>query len=467
MQALKNIVRILKYHGLSGLIYRLKKRFQDGSARSAEEYAYIQTELPRARSEYEKKIEAFKKKPLVSLIMPVCDPPIQFLEEALQSVASQAYSNWELCIADDASKMPEVKECLSKWSSKDRRIKVVYRGERGHIAEASQSALELVTGEYVGLLDHDDLLPLHALFHVVENLQAEIAPDVLYSDEAKIDEEGNLFSPHLKPKWSPMYFRSFMYVGHFTVYRTGRVRNVGGFRREYNGSQDYDLLLRVSEETNNIVHIPKILYYWRSHSGSVASGATVKSYAIENGLKALKAGMERVDSRASSGVRHGPYPGTYEYYSPQSSADYLFWSESETVDQFHLKLEKSLTSKPSYILFLEKSLAKPSERELKKLLGPLTFPFVGATSPLFISSKDEHDGYSLYEGGPGHRFYVAHEVEELNLRSLLVSFDILVKFCAQNDYRVGIGEFQEKFIRFIKESGGGLVVVPQVRVLSE
>jgi glycosyltransferase involved in cell wall biosynthesis len=233
--------------------------------------------------------------PLISIIMPVFNTFSNYLEEAIKSVLNQVYPNWELCIADDASTDPRIQNILENYSNQDSRIKICFRTQNGHISEASNSAIAIATGEFIALLDHDDLLTPHALYKVVEFLNQYPDADMIYSDEDKIDDEGQLSSAFFKPDWCPDSFLSRMYTCHLGVYRRSLVQKIGGFRVGYEGSQDYDLVLRLTEKTDKIHHIPDILYHWRIHANSTAGNLDAKNHAIEAAKKALSDALQRRD----------------------------------------------------------------------------------------------------------------------------------------------------------------------------
>lgn len=249
-------------------------------------------------------------KPLISIIVPVYNVEEKWLRLCIDSVINQLYPNWELCIADDASDKPHIKKVLNEYAQKDSRIKIVFRDENGHISESSNSALDVATGEYIGLLDHDDELTINALYENVKLLNQHPEADIVYSDEDKISEEGVRHSPYFKPDWSPDLLLSQMYTCHFSIYRKSLVDQVGGFRKGYEGSQDYDLVLRVSELTEKIYHIPKILYHWRSIPESTASGASVKNYTHYAGIRALEDTIIRRNMDATI-VELKNYPNMY------------------------------------------------------------------------------------------------------------------------------------------------------------
>ena len=232
-------------------------------------------------------ILALDYQPLISVIVPVYNPDRHFLQQAIESVIDQIYPNWELCLADDRSTKPYVKSVLEEYSHKDERIKVVYRSQNGHISSASNSALEIASGEYIALLDHDDLLAPHALAEVVKLLDRHPEADFIYTDEDKVDEQNVHQDPFFKPDWCPDSFLARMYTCHLGVYRRSLVTEVGNFRVGFEGSQDYDLVLRVTEKTDKIFHVPNVLYHWRIHSESTAGEAEAKPYAANAAQKAI------------------------------------------------------------------------------------------------------------------------------------------------------------------------------------
>lgn len=248
-----------------------------------------------------RKSQKLPHRPTISLLMPVYNAPEPWLARAIESVREQSYPFWELCIADDASTQPHVRTLLEREAKADPRIKVVYRTANGHIAAASNSALELATGEFVACLDHDDELAPNALFHCAELLARHRDAEVVYSDEDKIDEQGRRFDPHFKPDWNPDLLLSQNYLSHLTLYRTRTVRELGGFRVGFEGSQDWDLALRVTEKTEpaKIHHIPRVLYRWRAVAGSTASHLREKSYASTAAGKVLREHLARKNSHAS------------------------------------------------------------------------------------------------------------------------------------------------------------------------
>ena len=231
--------------------------------------------------------------PLLSVIMPVYDPPVEYLNRAIASVCSQVYANWELCIADDASMNGEVRSALLKWSETDARIKVCYRETNGNISIATNSAAALAGGSHLVFLDQDDLLTPDALGEIALYLAGKPETDILYSDDDKIDTQGKRFAPQFKPEWSPELLLSYMYFSHVFVVSRALFQEVGGLRIGFEGSQDYDLALRASEKARHVGHIPLVLYHWRVLPNSTASSAKAKPDSMEAGKKAVQDALSR------------------------------------------------------------------------------------------------------------------------------------------------------------------------------
>ena len=249
-------------------------------------------------------IQRFKYRPFFSIIMPVFETPINLLEEAINSVQSQIYPDWELCIADDASQDPAIYEMLKKYSNNDKRIKVVFRAVNGHISKASNSALKLASGEYVALLDHDDVLSEHALFWIANEINDNPNVKLIYSDEDKINEQGQRSDAYFKCDWNLDLFLSHNMFCHLGVYDTELIKKIGGFRVGYEGAQDYDLVLRCLDyvDEKQIKHIPRILYHWRLLPGSTSLGSEEKDYAIPAGKRAIQDYLHRKSKPA--GVKY-------------------------------------------------------------------------------------------------------------------------------------------------------------------
>lgn len=255
-----------------------------------------------------RRVDALPSPPRISIVVPVYNTDPRWLRACLDSVVAQVYPHWELCVADDASPRAETQATLASYAG-DPRIRQVRLAENGGIAAASQAALALATGDWIALLDHDDVLPPEALAEVALALAADPSIDAIYTDEDKLDEHGGRCDAYFKPDWSPEQFLSTNYLCHLSVFRASLVREAGGFRPGFDGSQDYDLWLRVSERTQRIHHIPKVLYHWRKLPGSVASAQSAKTWATEAGERALADHLTRqgLDAVVVPGAAAGLY----------------------------------------------------------------------------------------------------------------------------------------------------------------
>jgi len=242
--------------------------------------------------EIKEQIKKFKYRPKISIIMPVYNVEKIWLKKAVKSVFDQIYKNWELCIVDDASTEKHIKRILSKYI-KNEKVKMKFLKKNIGISGASHEALSLANGEFVGFLDDDDELSIDALFEIVKLLNNSPHADLIYSDEDKLNSEAKRVEPFFKPDWSPDLLLSYNYICHFSVYRKMIIDEIEGFRSGFEGSQDYDLLLRFTEKTDEIFHIPKILYHWRKLEGSTASTHKEKIAHIENSIKAIQVAMNR------------------------------------------------------------------------------------------------------------------------------------------------------------------------------
>lgn len=245
------------------------------------------------KNEKDEPVEKFNYNPLISLLIPVYNIGKEYLSECIDSILNQTYENFEICLVDDCSTNEETKETLKEYEKKDKRIKVKYRKENGHISRATNDALKMAKGEFVGLIDNDDTITKNALYEVVKVLNNDKNIDMIYSDEDKLDLKGRRCDPNFKSDFAPDSLLSSNYICHFTVLRKSIMDEIGGERVGFEGAQDYDLFLRFTEKTNKIYHIPKILYHWRMVEGSTSMVIDNKGYALERGRKAVEEALER------------------------------------------------------------------------------------------------------------------------------------------------------------------------------
>jgi GT2 family glycosyltransferase len=263
------------------------------SSHYAQWVAHNDTLTPERVAELRDQLEAFPHHPRISVLMPTYNPDLQWLHEAVCSVRRQIYPHWQLCIADDCSSDARVREALEALQAQDPRIKIVIRPENGHIAAASNSAFALADGDWVALLDQDDLLSDDALFHVARAINQQPQAQLIYSDEDKLSPTGERTEPFLKPDWSPHLAISQSYLGHLVCLERDLMEKIGGFDPQLSGAQDYDLWLRAALEARKVIHIPRILYHWRMHQDSTALAAGSKPYAHEAGRRAVQKYLDR------------------------------------------------------------------------------------------------------------------------------------------------------------------------------
>lgn len=377
-----------------------------------EEHCPTKEELMR-QSEVE-----FSVQPLISIVVPTYQTPIPFLKDMIDSVRKQSYEKWELCIADGSlngdendTKVIRVREELNRYSMEDKRIKVVYLEENQGIAENTNQALALATGEYIGLFDHDDMLTPDALYEIVKAIN-DYDYDVLYTDEDKISEDSHDYKkPVFKPDYSPELLCANNYITHFFVAKKSIVDRLGGFRKEYDGSQDYDFIFRCVELAKKVGHVSKVLYHWRMHGGSVAGDPTSKMYAYDAGKKAIQSHYERVGIQAN--VEHmerlGLYHTEYKMIKQPLISVIIYGEDDEkkkrcsewfkrkdysnleilasagiNVEEINALAEKA---RGSYLFFVSENLESVERDALQQMAGVLQIQNVGAVSGKVIGRK--------------------------------------------------------------------------------
>lgn len=338
--------------------------------------------------------------PRFSIVTPVYEPPADVLEAMLESVAAQTFPDWELCLADDASPSPHVREILTRWAQRDSRIKVAHREQNGGIVAASNDALALAGGEYVVLLDNDDELHPDALAHIDRVAGEQPHADYIYSDEDKIDRAGQHSGPFFKPGWSPERFRTQMYTCHISVLRRALVEEVGGFDAEFEGSQDWDLVLRVTEKARSVAHIPHVLYHWRTLETSAAGGGEeAKPWAFEAGTRAVQAHCDRIGLPAKV-ERDLEHPGVYHLNPdlkseplvsliiPTNATGRQVWFEQRLLVAHCVEsvLERSTYSNLEIVCVVDETVPESTLEQLREIGGDrvVIAPFEG---PFNFSAK--------------------------------------------------------------------------------
>lgn len=302
----------LRHYGLKEFWFRMKERFQAEAAdygKWYENHKASEEELAKQRKEH------FAKEPLISILVPVYNTPREFLIQLLRSVGTQTYHNWELCIANASVDNKGVIEVLEHYQEKTKRLKVINVPENEGISQNTNKALSIASGEYVALLDHDDLLAPNALYEIVKVINNKEDADVIYTDEDKVTADlKEHFQPHFKPDFSEDLLRSNNYICHFFVAKREIVNEIGGFHPEFNGAQDYDLIFRCTEKARGIYHVPKILYHWRTHKASTADNPASKMYAFDAGKRAIEEHLKRVGEKGE--VSHTKDLGFYRVKYP-------------------------------------------------------------------------------------------------------------------------------------------------------
>ena len=291
MKIVKKGLVAYKRLGIKGGIATLKKR---GQIKDKDYMKWYENNKPTPQILTQQREKIFNYNPMISIVVPVYNTPLSFLTDMIDSVKNQSYTNWELCIANADPANQDVHDVLEQYMEKDKRIKSVDVPENLGIAENTNQAIQISSGEYIGLLDHDDRISLDALYEVVKCLNEKNKPEVIYSDEDKITIDGEKhYQPNFKPEFNLDMLRSNNYICHFLIIKRSLLINVGGLDGEYNGAQDHDLIFRCIEKTNQIVRIPKILYHWRMHQRSTADNPESKKYANQAGIKAIEAHLRR------------------------------------------------------------------------------------------------------------------------------------------------------------------------------
>ena len=288
---------------LAGVVHWL----EDGGRAYRAWVARYDTLSDTDREGIELHLNSLDRQPLISVVMPVFNPPERFLRGAIESVIAQLYPRWELCIADDCSTQRHVSRIIREYAMRDKRIKTVFRARNGNISACSNSALALAEGEFVALLDHDDLLAAHALYLVVVAINDNPDADVIYSDEDKIDKRDRRSQPYFKTDWNPDLFLAQNMINHLGVYRTSLVKSVSGFREGFEGSQDYDLALRVIERSapEKVIHIPHVLYHWRIGPALRTFSQTQLSRAVNAARGAVREHLARTGQTATVSAAPG------------------------------------------------------------------------------------------------------------------------------------------------------------------
>lgn len=346
--------RYLKHYGPKEFWIRLHERFEPEEVPYGPWYeAYVPDEKELNRQKEHK----FCENLLISVVVPAFRTPEKFLRQMLDSVRAQTYANWELCIANGSPDDRGMQAVLEEYAKKDSRIRYKNLKDNLGIAENTNEAFSMASGEFVGLMDHDDLLAPNAFYEIISALEKDKEADAVYTDEDKVTTDlSEHFQPHLKPDFNLDLLRSNNYICHFFVVRRSIVEQVGGFRREYDGAQDYDFIFRCVEKARKVAHVPEILYHWRTHKASTADNPASKMYAFEAGKRAIEAHLKRTGTKGI--VSHTKDLGFYRVQYPvqgQPLVSIIIPNKDEKESlQACLKSIEEKTTYPNYeILIIE------------------------------------------------------------------------------------------------------------------
>lgn len=367
--------------------------------------------------EQEQSWEMFEKKPLYSIVVPLYRTPEVFLRELVKSVQEQTYPRWELILSDGSGESSPLMACLRELQ-KDKRVRVLENNEQLDISENTNRGLKEVRGDYIVFADHDDVLPPYALYECTKAICENDEPDIIYSDEDKVTMDGKTyFQPHFKPDYNLTLLQSMNYFCHLVVVKRSLQEKVGFLRAEYNGAQDYDFVLRCVEQTEKICHIPKILYHWRSHTGSIAGSGNSKAYAFEAGMKAVAAHYKRCGIKAE--VKMGDIFGIcYTKYMidvPPMISIVFSGTEKENhvldrcgYTRYEMISETSLQkAKGDFLLFLDCRVKKGSCGWMREMVSQAMQPGVGIVGAHLYQKSGKQKSAGVIVGKPDLIYEVA------------------------------------------------------------
>lgn len=343
---------------------------------------------------------AWRSAPRISLVTPVYNTDPTWLQDCIYSVKTQAYPHWQLCLVDDGSTRAETRACLAAMCADEPRILLQWFDQNQGICAATNQGIALADGEYVGFLDHDDRLAPDALFHVAQALREHSGLDIVYTDRDMISPTGHRFMHLFKPDWSPETLLSGNYLFHLLVYRRSLLQSLGGVRTDFEGSQDYDLILRAAELKPTVHHIPRVLYHWRQHEASIALAHGVKAYTYSTGLRALQESLERRGFTVTVSENTELWRGNYQVQFAAPPANTWQWHWLQPDAPLLPQLATAWNQAPASVqalVFLMHGLAEPTQASLTELVAWLQLPQVGFSTARVIDAADrlKHAGLVL------------------------------------------------------------------------
>ena len=364
---IKKILKTIKEKGFKEAWNVITNKVENGTTLTPYQI-WAQLNDPTEEELEKQRQTKFEYNPKISILVPMYNTPVNFFEELVEYLINQTYKNWELCLADGS---PSKNEEIEKICKKDNRIKYNYTGKNLGISGNTNEALKMATGDYIGLLDHDDLLSVNALYEIVKAVNEDKSIEFIYTDEDKITTmDKPRFDPYFKSDFAIDTLRANNYICHFSVFRKDLMEKLGGFRSKYDGAQDYDIIIRMAETAKNIKHIPKILYHWRVHELSTSKpGGDAKPYAFEAGIKVLQDHLERVglEGKVNHGVTLGSYKITYKIKgNPKVSIVIPNKDYTSTLDVCLKSIQKLTTYKNYEIVIVENNSTEPETFEYYK-----------------------------------------------------------------------------------------------------
>ena len=419
MGVVNKAIAMLKEDGAAQVAHKIKKKVQGKIGRR--KLLYTAAELEQ------QKTAVFSRAVTFSILVPLYNTSETLLREMIESVLGQTYGGWELCLADGSDELHgHVGEICHEYAARDARVKYEKLAENKGISGNTNACIEMSSGEYIALFDHDDLLHPAALYEMMCVIERKNA-DFIYTDEDSFHETpADAYSPHYKPDFSPDTLRSYNYICHFTAFSRALLDKVGAFRSEFDGSQDYDLFLRLTEQAECVVHIPKILYYWRNHAGSVASDVSVKPYTMVSAKKALAEHLERVGLQGT--VQDSSVLTTYkiDYELTETPLVSIIVSDSMDTERCIASIREKTTypnyeintqgdANGEYYLFLDASAEIISEDWIERLLMFAQRADVGAVGGMLwypndtVYSAGKIIGVKNSAGDAHHRFPKGHD----------------------------------------------------------
>ncbi len=497
----------VKKNGVSNTYYKVKEKHAKNEAQKSYGEKRLQA-LPTAEELEAQRKRNFVKDVTFSIVVPTFHTPEKFLRQMIESVLGQTFCRVELCVSDGSGD-DSVEKIVAEYASKDARVKYKRLSENKGISENTNEGLKMATGDYIGLLDHDDILEPHALYEARMVIAKNPEADVIYTDEDKVSFDlTSYFEPHIKPDFNQDLLRSNNYICHFLVFKKELLEQVGGFRAEFDGAQDFDFVLRLTEKANCVVHIPQVLYHWRSHDASTATNPMSKLYAYEAGRRAVESHLERCGEagKVSDTRFYGFYQTDYKVPDKLSDKLLIFNCQKENpkkiLNNFCLDIRRQNTGNVIYydngfnkivifskeekseeevLIFADANLCQVSEEGLQQLAVNALRPGIGLAGGKILSDKGEvlygrmepdsdgklvHADAGLSKGFTGyfHKSILQQNTEAVSYRFFAVRRELFEQWNPGN-IDTTEEELMLQLCSFVKESGYRISYVPSAEAV--